>query len=101
MIYYAKLPNSFLAGIAKHGADYLSTLPKSGGRRAPTVILQQSKVYHLRDATERGEIFTHLMKLIWYLVSGEAHVGYLYNHPHNPIHKIVPPPPLPPSDELG
>ena len=96
MIYYAKLPNPFLAGIAKYGAHYLSTLPKPEGRRAPTVILRKSKVYHLRDATERGEIFTHLMKLIWYLVSGDAHVGYSYNHPRNPIPKIVSPP-----DELG
>jgi len=31
------------------------------------------------------------MKLIWYLVSGEAHVGYSYNHPQNPIPKIVSP----------
>ena len=40
-------------------------------------------------ATERAEVFELLAKLVWYLVSGKSHVGYLFNHKENPIHIAV------------
>ena len=85
IIYYAKIPNSFLAGLAEHGGEYRN----KAERPLPRIVLKKTKVYHLRDANERAEIFLLLAKLVWYLASGEAHVGYLYNHPENAIHKIV------------
>lgn len=83
-IYYAKLPNSYLSEIAKHGAKYLqrSVLKQR-------IQLRRTKKYHMRHTAERVELFTLLAKLLWYLVSGKSHVGYLFNHNDNPLHKIV------------
>ena len=60
-------------------------------RRTPLeepVQLQRTKKFHMRNSAERVELFHLLAKLIWYLVSGRSHVGYLFNYPDNPIHKI-------------
>jgi hypothetical protein len=42
----------------------------------------------MRHTGERVELFTLLAKLLWYLISGRSHVGYLFNHNGNPIHNI-------------
>jgi hypothetical protein len=42
---------------------------------------------HKKD--ERAEFFELLVKLLWYLGSGKAHVGYLYNFENNPLKEIV------------
>jgi hypothetical protein len=84
IIYYARLPNKFLAAIAEHGIDYLDRI-----REPYRVTLRCTKVYHLRKANERAEIFTLLAKLFWYLISGKSHAGYLFNYSDNPIHIAV------------
>jgi len=43
----------------------------------------------MRNTTERVDLFKLLAKLLWYLISGRAHIGYLYNYNENPIHTIV------------
>jgi hypothetical protein len=45
----------------------------------------------MRVTAERVELFHLLAKLLWYLISGRSHVGYLHNYKENPIHEIVPP----------
>jgi hypothetical protein len=83
-IYYAKLPNTYLSEIAKHGAKYLqrSTLKQH-------IKLCRTKKFHMRHTAERVELFNFLAKLLWYLISGNSHVGYLFNHNTNPLHTIV------------
>jgi hypothetical protein len=55
------------------------------------VKLQRTKRFHLRDKDERVELFTLLANLLWYLVSGKSHVGYLQEYPANPLHQAVRP----------
>jgi hypothetical protein len=43
----------------------------------------------MRYTAERIELFKLLSKLLWYLISGRSHVGYLFDHNDNPLHKIV------------
>ena len=43
----------------------------------------------MQNTDERIELFKLLAKLLWYLISGRSHVGYLFNYDDNPIHKIV------------
>lgn len=43
----------------------------------------------MRNTTERVELFQLLAKLLWYLISGRSHVGYLYNYDQNPLHYAV------------
>lgn len=60
-------------------------------RGSGVVKLRRTKPFHMRKTSERIDLF-HLIAQLWrYLVSGNSHVGYLYNYPENPIHKIVPP----------
>jgi hypothetical protein len=81
-IYYSKLPNSYLSEISRNGVKH-SQKSKQG------VKLRRTKKYRLRDTEERVELFQLLAKLLWYLISGKSHVGYLFNYEDNPIHKIV------------
>lgn len=91
-IYYAKLPNLYLSEISRYGKKW-----KNHTNRAynPTktfkerVKLVRTKKFSLRETAERVELFTVLAKLLWYLISGKARVGYLYNYTDNPLHKIV------------
>ena len=82
-IYYAKFPNEYLSEIAKHGAHYRKRSPLDLG-----VTLHRTKKFHMRDATERVELFKLTAKLLNYLISGHSHVGYLFNYATNPIHYI-------------
>ena len=43
----------------------------------------------MRNTVERVELFKLLAKLLWYLISGRSHVGYLYNYDQNPLHRAV------------
>lgn len=45
----------------------------------------------MRDTYDRGDVFVLLAKLFWYLQSGRAHVGFLFDYEGNPIHEIVRP----------
>jgi hypothetical protein len=81
-IYYAKLPNEYLANIAQYGVRYLQ-------KSEQHVKLRCTKRYHMRDTAERVELFHILAELLWYLISGRSHVGYLYNYADNPLHKLV------------
>jgi hypothetical protein len=84
-IYYARLPNKFLADVARHGVHYLERVSNK-----PRITLRKTKPYHLSKKDERAEIFMLLAKLFWYLRSGESHVGYLNKHfARNPIHEAV------------
>jgi hypothetical protein len=77
----ATLPHSYLREISRYGRNYL--------QRSTTkqrIALRRTKKFHLQHTDERVELFQILAKLLWYLVSGRSHVGYLFNHP---IHKIV------------
>src|SRR5436190_4308261 len=83
-IYYAKFPNTCLSDITKHGAESLqrSTLNER-------VKLCRTKKFHMRHTAERVELFNLLAKLLWYLISARSHVGYLFNHERNSIHRII------------
>ena len=81
-IYYAKLPNQYLKDIAKFGAKYASS-------RKYRVRLSHTKHFHLDNTEERVALFRLLANLLAYLSSGKSHVGYLFNYPENPIHRIV------------
>jgi hypothetical protein len=83
-IYYSKFPNSYLSEISRNGVRH-SQKSKQG------VKLQRTKKYRMRDTSERVELFQLLAKLLWYLISGKSHVGYLFNYADNPLHKIVHP----------
>ena len=84
MIYYAELPNEYLAAIAKHGIHYRQQFNDQ-----ISITLRRTEVYHLRKTVERAKVFTLLAKLVWYLLSGRSHVGYLRNTIFNPIHVEV------------
>jgi hypothetical protein len=43
----------------------------------------------MRDTPQRVEVFHLLARLLWYLSSGQSHVGYLFNHDNNPMDQIV------------
>lgn len=86
-VYYAKLPNQYLSEISHYGSDYLDRSEKK-----TRIKLQRTKRFHLRDKTACVELFTVLANLLWYLVSGNSHVGYLANYLENPLHKAVPTP---------
>jgi hypothetical protein len=83
-IYYTKLPNTYLAEIAKFGAKYLQ---RSSLKQR--VNLCHTKKFHMRNTVERVELFNLLSKLLWYLISGKSHVGYLFNYDNNPLHSLV------------
>jgi hypothetical protein len=55
------------------------------------IALRRTKKYHLQHTIERVELFQMLAKLLWYLVHGCSHVGYLFNYDQNPLHTIVHP----------
>jgi hypothetical protein len=83
-IYYTKLPNTYLSEIAKFGAKYLQ---RSSLKQR--VNLCHTKKFHLRNTTERVELFHLLSKLLWYLISGKSHVGHLFNYDDSPLHSLV------------
>jgi hypothetical protein len=83
-IYYARLPNIYLSEIAEYGTEYknhATPLDKP-------VTLHRSKKFHLRNTEERVELFHLVAKLLWYLISGRSHAGFLHNYPDNPIHGV-------------
>jgi hypothetical protein len=86
LVWYAKFPNEYLADIAQHGKHYLE---RSDSKL--TVDLRRTKDYHFLIASERVEFFMLFAKLLWYLISGKCHAGYLYNYEENPLHSLVRP----------
>ena len=49
------------------------------------VVLHHSRTYHMNRTNERLIFWVHFAKMMWYLFSGNAHVGYLFNHETNPL----------------
>ena len=78
-LFYAKLPNQYLARISEHGAKYAEKFPMA------KVRLCQSRPYMMKKSEDQGAFYRLLAKLLWYLVSGKSHVGYLCNCPRNPF----------------
>lgn len=84
VIYYARLPNSYLADIARFGSKYLQKA------QVPQKIrLRRTRTYLLGQTEGRLALFNALAKLLCYMVSGQAHTGYLLDYPTNPLHTIV------------
>jgi hypothetical protein len=52
-------------------------------------MLRRTRKYHFREPTEFSELFQELTYLFWYLSSGKAHVGYLFDYPGNPLKALV------------
>lgn len=78
-LFYAKLPNTYLARITEHGAQYARRFPEH------QVKLCQSEGYSMKKPEDQAKFYVQLTKLLWYLSSGESHVGYLCNSPRNPF----------------
>lgn len=78
-IFYAKLPNLYLSRVSQLGAKYATTFPHS------KVRLCQSKPYFMKKVEDQAAFYRVLNHLLWYLVSGKSHVGYLCNCPKNPF----------------
>jgi hypothetical protein len=85
-LYYAKFPNYYLADIVEHGSNYLKCIPIE---RRYKVHLRCTKRFHMRVTKERVELFYVLAKLLYYLSSGKAHVGYLFDYERHPMHQPV------------
>src|SRR5271170_294787 len=83
-IYFATLSNEYLAAIAQYGRYYLEQR-----RSIPLVHLNRTRKYHMRAASEIAKLFQVLVNLLYYLSSGKAHVGYLFNYEDNPLHELV------------
>jgi hypothetical protein len=83
-IYFATLPNDYLAGIACYGSKYLHKL-----RNAERVTLHRTCKYHMRDPTELVKLLQVLVHLLIHLTSGNAHIGYLFNYDENPLHNLA------------
>ena len=49
------------------------------------VVLHHSRRYHMNRTDERLIFWVHFAKMMWYLFSGNAHVGYLFNYEANPL----------------
>ena len=79
--YYAKLPNTYLKRITDNGARYAIRFPSLEHK----VKLCQSEGYSMKNPEDQAKFYIQLTKLLWYLSSGESHVGYLYNSPKNPF----------------
>jgi len=39
----------------------------------------------MKKPEDQAKFYVQLTKLLWYLSSGESHVGYLCNSPRNPF----------------
>jgi hypothetical protein len=82
-LFYAKLPNLYLSRITQHGAKYATMFHDK-------VQLSQSRPFLLKKAEDQAAFYHLLTRLLWYLASGDSHVGYLCNCPQNPfVAKLV------------
>jgi len=91
-IWYCKFPNQYLADISRYGRKWQDHQLRSYNQRrfeGPKVRLHRTKTFSLRVTSERLELFTVIARLLYYLRSGQARVGYLYNYDENPVHGIV------------
>ena len=78
-LFYAKLPNQYLARISEYGAKYAEMFPEE------KVRLCQSRPYMMKKTEDQAAFYHLLAKLLWYLSSGKSHVGYLCNCSRNPF----------------
>ena len=84
VLYDAKLSNHYLTDISQYGA-------KHSQKSDRCVQLKRTKRYHMHHTAERVAWFELFVKLLLYLASGKAYVGYLFNYRDNPLHKLVTP----------
>jgi hypothetical protein len=75
-LFYAKLPNQYLSRVSKYGAKYAALFPEK-------VRLYQSRPFSMKKSPDQAAFYRLLTRLLWYLASGNSHVGYLYNCPQN------------------
>jgi hypothetical protein len=84
-LFYARLPNLYLSRISQHGAKYVTMFPDK-------VQLCQSQSYSMKKAEDQASFYRLLANLLWYLASGNSHVGYLSNcHQNSFVAKLVSP----------
>ena len=43
----------------------------------------------MQSSAHRVDFFKDYAKLLWYLTSGKAHVGYLFDYDDKPLHAYV------------
>jgi hypothetical protein len=80
-LFYARLPNHYLARVSQHGAKYASAFSEK-------VQLYQIEAFSMDEVQDQAELYVLLSKLLWYLVSGDSHVGLLSNCPGNPFNEV-------------
>lgn len=83
-IYYAKFPNEYLNAIAKYGHKYKDVYTSS-----IIITLHRTQKFRMRRTDDRVKFFRFLARVLFYLVSGKARVGYLFDYEENPIHALV------------
>ena len=83
-MYYAKFPNEYLHAIAKYGHKY-----KEVYKSSIIITLHRTQKFRMRRTADRVKFFRLLARVLFYLVSGNAHVGYMFHYEENPIHAIV------------
>jgi hypothetical protein len=71
-LFYAKFPNLYLSRISQYGAKYAAMFPDK-------VRLYQSQPYMMKKTQDQAAFYRQLTNLLWYLASGNRHVGYLSN----------------------
>jgi len=75
-LFYAKLPHRYLHNVAACGVKYLAEIPPQYRDR---IQLYQSRPYRMRDLRQQAEFLCLLGKLLYYILSGHSHVGYMRN----------------------
>ena len=83
-IYFATLANDYLAGIARDGPKHFKS-----SKDPLRVVLKRTRKYHMRDTKGLVDLLKVLIHLLIHLTSGNAHVGYLFNHDQNPLRNLV------------
>jgi hypothetical protein len=53
------------------------------------VYLSQSPPYSMKKADDQAKVYRLLAKLLWFLGSGQSHVGYLSNCLGSPFAAVV------------
>jgi hypothetical protein len=77
-LFYAKLLNQYLSRVSEFGAKYAALFPDK-------VRLYQSRPFLMKKPQDQAAFYRLLTRLLWYLASGNSHVGYLCNCPQNPF----------------
>jgi hypothetical protein len=79
-LFYAKLPNDYLSKISHHGAKYATMFPQDA-----KIHLCRSRPFVITNSNDQAHFYLLITKLLYFLAGGHSHVGYLSNHPTNPL----------------